>query len=143
MNLNESFLSTEGNLMTSVSPGKLRPRWRIWVTAVNCGFLIPNHLSLENLAGGKKKINQCNLDNSKTIYSSTLASSLLALTTANHLFFPGKRQLAGSCACMLFPLFTGKLCFMSFCAIQYRLTWKQNLSYILQFIQAKYHLLSC
>lgn len=59
MNLNESFLSTEGNLMTSVSPDKLRPRWRIWVTAVNYGFLIPNRLSLENLAGGgkKKKIN--------------------------------------------------------------------------------------
>lgn len=68
--------------MTSVSPDKLRPRWRIWITTVNCGFLIPNHLSLENLSGQKK--NQFNLHNSKTIYSSILASSPLALTSVRH-----------------------------------------------------------
>lgn len=40
--------------MTSVSPDKLRSGWRTWVTAVNCGFWIPNHLSFENLTGEKK-----------------------------------------------------------------------------------------
>jgi len=53
VNLSKSYLSTEGNL-TSVSSDMLRLRWRIWVTAVNCGFLIPNHLSLDNLSGKKK-----------------------------------------------------------------------------------------
>lgn len=41
VNLNESFISTEGNLTTSEM---------IWVTAVSSGLLIPKLLALENLA---------------------------------------------------------------------------------------------
>lgn len=46
VNLNESPVSTEGNLTTSEM---------IWVTAVSCAFLIPDLLPLENLAEGIKK----------------------------------------------------------------------------------------
>lgn len=46
VNFDESFVSTEGNLTTSEM---------IHVTAVNCGFLILNLLSLENSAEGSKK----------------------------------------------------------------------------------------
>lgn len=54
VNLNKSCLSTEGNLMTSVSPDKVRPRWMIGVTALNFFFfLIPNHFPLENIVGNK------------------------------------------------------------------------------------------
>lgn len=104
----ESSFSMEGNLMIIVSPSKLRTRWMIWVKTTNCGFLIPNFLSLKTLAAGEKTAN--------VTYSTQRPFTAL-------LFSQGRDSWQKVMRVCCFPFSQGN-CITSFCGVQYRLTWK-------------------